>query len=147
MQTNNHHCHCRFFCRWINGPQPASMHDITFFRGGKAGKQNTWSSTSLYNNAPNGVKFVGDSAYTGQPDKVTTTLDAHSKKTKVLFGRIKSLNETANGRLKNFKVVRESFCHGKGDVDGKLAKIKLAFEAAAVLVEYDIENGHSLFEV
>lgn len=123
------------------------MHDITFFRGGKAGKQSTWHKSSLYNNAPSGVKFVGDSAYTGQPDKVTTTLDAHSKTTKTLFGRIKSLNETANGRLKNFKVVRDSFRHGKKDSDDKMAKIRLSFEAAAVLVEYDIENGHSLFEV
>ena len=57
------------------------------------------------------------------------------------------MNETANGRLKSFKVVLDSFCHGKKDTDDKMAKIRLSFEAAAVLVEYDIENGPSLFEV
>jgi hypothetical protein len=101
----------------------------------------------LYNNAPAAVKFVGDSAYNGQPDKVTTTKDAHSKVTKELFARVKSLNETANGRFKSFKAVRESFRHGKKGTEDKLARIKVAFEAAAVLIQYDIENGHSLFEV
>jgi hypothetical protein len=107
---------------------------------------NTWNRSSLYFNVPESVKLVGDSAYAGQPDKVTTTKDAHSPTTKRLFARMKSMLETCNGRLKNFKVVRESFRHGQGTND-KLKKIKVAFEAAAVLVQYDIENGHSLFEV
>jgi hypothetical protein len=119
---------------------------MTFLRGGKAGKKNEWNKNSLYFNVPDGVKLVGDSAYKGQTDKVTTTMDGHSAETKRLFARIKSMNETCNGRFKNFKVVRESFRHGSGTND-KLKKIKLAFEAAAVLVEYDIENGHPLFEV
>ena len=106
----------------------------------------SWNRNSLYFNSPDGVIFVGDSAYQGQSDKVTTTLDAHNPSTKKLFAGIKSLNETCNGRLKNFKVVRESFRHGRSTED-KLSKIKLAFEAAAVLVEYNIENGHSLFQV
>lgn len=90
--------------------------------------------------------MVGDSGYEGQEDKVTTTKESHDPNTKALFKRLKSLLETRNGRLKNFKVVRESFRHGRG-TDNKLGKIKIAFEACAVLVEYDIENGHSLFEV
>jgi hypothetical protein len=83
--------------------------------------------------------FVGDLAYAGQPDKVTTTFDAHSKATKTLFARIKSMNETVNDCIKQaFKVAKGSFRHGHGTED-KLAKIKLAFEASAILVQYDIE--------
>lgn len=134
-------------CRWINGPQPASIHDLTFLRGGKAKQaKSTWKKDSLYNNVPDGIKLVGDSAYAGQPDKVTRTMDAHQPKTKKLFARIKSMNETANGRIKSFKALRESFRHGTSTND-KLKKIKMAFEAAAVLVQYDIENGHPLMEV
>jgi hypothetical protein len=70
---------------------------------------NTWNRSSLYFNVPESVKLVGDSAYAGQPDKVTTTKDAHSPTTKRLFARMKSMLETCHGRLKNFKVVRESF--------------------------------------
>jgi hypothetical protein len=132
--------------RWINGPQPASIHDLTFLRGGKAGKMNTWDRSSLYFNVPDGVKLVGDSAYAGQLDKVTTTQDAHKASTKMLFGRIKSLNEKANGRFKNFRAVRDGFRHGTDAID-KMKKLKKSFEAVAVLVQYDIESGHDLYEM
>jgi hypothetical protein len=120
---------------------------LTFLRGGKAKQaKSTWKKDSLYNNVPDAIKLVGDSAYAGQPDKVTRTMDAHQPKTKKLFARIKSMNETANGRLKSFKALREAFRHGTSTND-KLKKIKMTFEAAAVLVQYDIENGHPLMEV
>eukprot|EP00804_Cyclotella_cryptica_P014138 CCRYP_005575-RA/>CCRYP_005575-RA protein AED:0.15 eAED:0.15 QI:0/0/0/1/0/0/2/0/214 len=133
-------------CRWVSGPQPASVHDITILRGGKAGKMNEWNRDALYFNIPDGVKLVGDSGYDGQRDKVTTTMDAHAPDTKALFKRIKSQLESCNGRFKNFKVIRESFRHGQG-TDDKLKRHKYSFEACVVLVQYDIENGHPLFEV
>ena len=133
-------------CRWVSGPQPASVHDITILRGGKAGKMNEWDRNALYFHIPDGVKLVGDSGYDGQRDKVTTTMDAHSSTTKALFKRIKSQLESCNGRFKNFKVVRESFRHGQS-TDGKLKRHKHSFVACVVLVQYDIENGHPLFEV
>ena len=132
--------------RWINGPYPPSKKDITILRGGKAREKSEWDRSALYFQVPNNVMLVGDSAYGGQPDKVTTTKDAHGKTTKNLFARMKSLQETTFKRLKDFKVLRESFRHGSGTLD-KLKKHKIAMEATAVLVEYDIENGHPLFEV
>eukprot|EP00804_Cyclotella_cryptica_P005249 CCRYP_018902-RA/>CCRYP_018902-RA protein AED:0.12 eAED:0.21 QI:14/0/0/1/0/0/4/0/235 len=78
--------------------------------------------------------------------KISYNKDAHSPRTKRLFARMKYTLETCNGRLKNFKVVHESCCHGQGTSD-TLKKIKVAFEAAAVLVQYDIENRPSLFEI
>jgi len=132
--------------RWVNGPEPASTHDLTFLRGGKKGKEKEWKKSSLYFNLPKGLRLVGDSAYEGQPDKVSTTNDAHDPATKELFARMKSLQETLFKRLKDFKVVRGPFRHGQGTED-KLEKIKLCFEACLVLVQYDIENGHPLFQV
>ena len=131
---------------WINGPEPASIHDITFLRGGKKGDEKNWKRSSLYFHLPLRVKLVGDSAYQGEPYKVTTTMDAHDAATKRLFARMKSMLETCFSRLKNFKVLRESFRHGTL-VDDKMKKIKRAFDVAAVLVQYDFENGASLFEV
>ena len=131
---------------WINGPEPPSTPDIEFLRGGKARKKNEWKRSALYFHIPNNVKLVGDSAYAGQPDKVTTTNDQHSRATKNFFARIKSLNETVFNRMKNFKILRESFRHGTGTLD-KLKKHKMAAEAVAVLVEYDIEYEKPLFEV
>ena len=37
----------------------------------------------MYFNVPNGVKLVGDSAYQGQNDKVTTTMDGGSRTSKL----------------------------------------------------------------
>lgn len=134
--------------RWTNGPKPASTHDMTFLRGGKKGKKKHWDKSSLYFviRSLKNIKLVGDSAYDGQADVVTTTKDAHNPETKKLFARMKSMQETCFKRLKDFKVLRESFRHGKG-TDDKLEKIKISFEATAVLLQYDFENGHSLFEV
>ena len=132
--------------RWINGPEPASTHDLTFLRGGKKGQQKKWKKSALYFHIPKTVRLVGDSAYQGQQDKVTTTKDAHKPATKKLFARMKSMQETCFKRFKDFKVLRDSFRHGKNTND-KLAKIKMSFEAVAVLLQYDFENGSRLFEV
>ena len=132
--------------RWTNGPEPASTHAITFLRGGKKGKKHEWKRSSLYFHLPKGVRLIGDLAYEGQPDKVSITKDAHDPATKKLFARMKSLQETCFKRFKDFKVLRGSFRHGKGTAD-KLGKMKLSFDACVVLVQYDLENGHGLFQV
>jgi hypothetical protein len=132
--------------RWLNGPEPASIHDLTFLRGGKKGKKGDWKRTALYFHIPENVRLVGDSAYEGQPDKVSTTKDAHNPETKKLFARMKSMQETCFKRLKDFRALREAFRHGTCTQD-KLDKIQLYMEAAAVLVQYDLENGHGLFQV
>eukprot|EP00574_Skeletonema_japonicum_P000957 CAMPEP_0201739372 /NCGR_PEP_ID=MMETSP0593-20130828/45746_1 /ASSEMBLY_ACC=CAM_ASM_000672 /TAXON_ID=267983 /ORGANISM="Skeletonema japonicum, Strain CCMP2506" /LENGTH=59 /DNA_ID=CAMNT_0048233639 /DNA_START=404 /DNA_END=583 /DNA_ORIENTATION=+ len=56
------------------------------------------------------------------------------------------MQETRFKRFKEFKVLNGSFRHGKNTED-KLAKIKSSFEAVAVLLQYDFENGARLFEV
>ena len=57
------------------------------------------------------------------------------------------MQETCFKRLKDFKVLRESFRHGSGEID-KLEKIKKSFEAVAVLQQYEFETAeHGLFEV
>jgi hypothetical protein len=75
---------------------------------------NIRNRSAFYFNVPDNMKLVGDSAYVSQPHKVTTTKNAHSPASKRLFARMKSLLETCNGRLKNLKVVHDSFCHGQG---------------------------------
>ena len=137
--------------RWINGPKPASTHDITILRGGQKGKSKHWDKKSLYFKMRSlqqnqDVKLVGDSAYDGQPDVVTTTKDAHKPATKAIFKRMKSMQETCFKRFKDFKILDSRFRHGKG-TDAKLQKVQAAFEATAVLLQYDFENGHRLFEV
>jgi hypothetical protein len=79
-------------CSWINGPQPASVHATRFLQEGKAGKR--------MNGIGMRYTFVGDSGYEVQPDKVTTTKDAHNGKWqyKNSFQKDdKSMLETCNG--------------------------------------------------
>ena len=75
--------------RWARGPAPCSSHDITYLRGGKKGQKGNWDKSSLYHNVPEGVRLVGNSAYGGQHDKVSVTMDAHKPKTKILFSQMK----------------------------------------------------------
>ena len=137
-----------YVARWTNGPKPAGVHDLTFLRGGtvKMGKKN-WDRSALYWNIPRGVRLCGDSGYTGQDDLVSTTDDAHGKDTKELFARFKSRQETYNARLKSFGVLSQKFRHGKNGLQSKLDLHQTCFDSITVLVAYDMENGHPLFEV
>lgn len=98
--------------RWINGPQPASIHDLTFLHGGKKGEKHKWKRTALYFHVPSNTILVGDSAYEGQPDKVTITRDVHKPATKQFFAWMKSMQETCFKRFKDFKILSGCFCHG-----------------------------------
>jgi len=131
---------------WAEGPHPAAMHDITTFRGGKKNQKKNWKKDSLYHRLPDTLMLVGDSAYSGQTDKITTTMDGHAPLTKKLFARMKSMQESCFKRLKQFKVLGYTFRHGNGTED-KMEKMRRSFNAVAVLTQYDIENGHPLFEV
>jgi hypothetical protein len=47
--------------------------------------------------------------------------------------------ETFNGRLKFFRALSDTFCHG-------MDNHKHTFEAVCVIVEYQMDNGRELFE-
>lgn len=113
---------------WINGPFPASRHDITTFRDG------------LKDQIPDGKRAIGDSGYRGEPTKVAVTRDADSDEVKKFKARAKARHETFNARIKNFKILDSAFRHG-------FERHKTVFEAVCICVQYDIENGHGLFEI
>ena len=77
--------------------------------GGIKAATEKWKWSSLYFHIPKNVRIIGDSAYQGQADEVSTTKDAHSATSKRLFARMKSMQETCFKRFKDFKVLRESF--------------------------------------
>jgi hypothetical protein len=119
---------------WIKGPFPASQHDITTFRSKDA------PGEGLIDKIAEGKRAVGDSGYQGEPNKITITREGHSKELKKYLGRVKSRHETFNSRIKSFKVLDTAFRHG-------FKQHQQCFEAVCILVQYDIENGHGLFEV
>jgi hypothetical protein len=119
---------------WINGPFPASRHDITTFRS----EHNP--GDGLMNRIPDGKRAIGDSGYKGEPAKVSVTRDGDSDDVKKFKARAKSRHETFNSRIKSFKILDNAFRHG-------FERHKTVFEAVCICVQYDIENGHGLFEV
>lgn len=140
---------------WTAGPKPASTHDVTFFRGGKvvskSKKKNEaqWDKKSLYFKIlkiPKGKKLIGDSAYQGEPEKISTSMEEQQSTTKEFFARAKSRQETLHSRMKFFKILDGRFRHGKGSEE-KMKYHKTCFEAVLILVQYGLENVHPLFEI
>jgi hypothetical protein len=114
----------------MNGPFRAGEHDITIFR--KPG--------GIMNTIPVGAQVIGDRGYRGEPEKVSTP-NRHDSYTAATFKRrAQSRHETYNQRLKSFQILGGKFRH-------KIEKHKVAFEAVCVIVQYDMENGHPLFEI
>jgi hypothetical protein len=119
---------------WINGPFPASQHDITTFRN-----END-PGNGLKSKIPDRQRAVGDSGYKGEPGKIAITRPGDPANVKKFKARVKSRHETFNARLKSFNVLAVTFRHDFADH-------KRAFESVCICVQYDIENGHGLFEV
>ena len=66
--------------------------------------------------------------------------DANPAENRGMQGRARAHHETLNGRLKNWGILSQVFCHHvmtHGDV----------FRACAVVTQLTVENGEPLFEV
>jgi hypothetical protein len=133
---------------WMRGPFPAgAQHDITTFRGGrKEDGIDNWDKDALYHHMPPGTKAVGDSGYSGHPEKVTTSSKVHSEDFSQFITRAKNRQENFHSRLKRFDVLTKRFRHGISTED-KLEQHKMCTEAVCVLVQLDMDNGHPLWEV
>jgi hypothetical protein len=133
----------------MHGPVPAGgVHDRTLFCGGTQDvPQERWDNTSLYFKLPQGKKAIGDSAYKGIPEKVTITLDGHSRKVKGFINRAKARQENYHWRLKTYSVLRCRFRHGHGKSTAKKIDMhKMCTEAVCVIVQYDLKH-HPLMQL
>lgn len=114
---------------WIAGPYPAATHDITIFHDG------------LMAMMPEGKRAIGDSGYRGEPDKVSITHDDDDGEVKKFKARAKSRQETFNGRINNFRVLKLPFRHDHR------SRHQASFEACCVCIQLDIEMENGLFDV
>ena len=112
----------------INGPFPAGQHDITIFckEGG------------LKSKIASGKRAVGDEGYRGE-QQISTRNPLDSVMVKEFKKRARARHETFSGRIKSFKILAERFRHG-------VKKHKVVFEAVCVIVQYEMENGHPIFD-
>jgi hypothetical protein len=116
---------------WMNGPYLAGTNDITIFRKENGLKDRLEKL---------GKKAIGDFGYRAEP-KYVSFPNSHDSKSVALFkSRACKRHENFNGMLKEFDSLAGRFRH---DED----KLKLAFEAVAVLCQYKLENELPLYHV
>ena len=90
---------------------------------------------------PKGKRAIADSGYAGEDNiSVSVTRENDSKEVKELKARAKSRHETFNARIKSYTILDTVFRH-------PISLHQTVFESVCVLTQYDIENGHGLFEV
>ena len=88
---------------------------------------------------PEGKRAIADSGLRGST-KASTPKPGHSKEAKLFMSRVRSRMETLFKRFKDFGILRQRFRH---DLDFHMEIL----HAVAVIVAYDLENGHPLFDV
>lgn len=114
---------------WMSGPYPAGKNDISVFREG-----------GLKDKIAAGMKGVADNGYRGEKLVLTMSNKLDTKEVKDFKRRARARHETFNGRLKSFQCLDVRFRHD-------IKKHKMAFEAVAVVCQYQMENGSPLFDV
>jgi len=95
----------------------------------------------LKSHIPDGKRAIGDGRnYTSNFPKLTTRNVYDTAEVARLKSRALARHETFNGSIKSFSVLESRFRDG-------LEKHKACFTAVCVLVQYDMDNGHPLFEM
>ena len=135
---------------WMRGPFPASEHDITIFRGGKANEsEDSWDKESLYfatKKLGDNIRGVGDSGYAGEPGTILTSKEGQTKELREFLARAKSREETLHTRCKCWNILENRFRHGHG-TEKRMEVHGDVMSAIAVITQYDFENGAPPFEV
>jgi len=114
---------------WINGPFPAVQNNLQIWRkeGGLKGK------------IPANKRVIADKGYQGEP-QISRQNPNDTQEVKEFKKRARARHESFDGCIKKYKILEEQFCHG-------IAKHKAVFEAVCVIVQYQMENGHPMFDV
>lgn len=118
---------------WINGPFPASTGDNLIYQ----------SAGGLKSKMPPGKKLIADGVYLSNPE-ISGRNPTDSKALAKFKERAKGRQETVFARLKNFHILSTRF---RCKTDDRFQKHKMVFESCCALVQYDIENGHPLFQI
>jgi DDE superfamily endonuclease len=114
---------------WVNGPFPASRHDMRIFR-----------DDGLLDAIPDGKLVTGDRGYRGLPGVVSTPNPHDPEELRLFKRRAQARHELFNSRLKSFKCLQESFRH-------RLANHEVVFFAVCVIAQFQMENGSPLPQV
>jgi hypothetical protein len=113
---------------WINGPFQAGINDVKVFR------------TDFKSMIPEGKKVIADRGYNGELPILSVPNDYDSDEVKDFKSRARARQETINKRLKDFAPLAERFRHG-------FDKHGCVFNAVAVIVQIEMDNGQKMFDI
>ena len=116
----------------------ASASESVTFNGGRK-KDKVKDPNCLANQIPEGKKVLADSGLKGSK-KASTRMPGNSHRVKHFRARAQGRQETLFKRFKDFGILRQRFRH-------QYELHKMVLDAVAVIVQYDMENGHPLFDV
>ena len=116
----------------------AGASESVTFNGGRK-KDKVKNPNCLANQIPEVKKVLADSGLKGS-DKASTRMPGNSHRVKHFRARVQGRQETLFKRFKDFGILRQRFRHG-------YELHKMVLDAVAVIVQYDMENGHPLFDV
>lgn len=114
----------------IHGPFEAGTNDGVIYDKTLAGK------------LPPGKVMIGDKAYRNKQGCSAPNAHFDSKQLNQFKRRARARHETFNGRLKNFKIMKECF----RSTQDKRFKHRCAFEACCVIVSFQIKTTNPLMQ-
>jgi len=113
---------------WTNGPFKAGVSDIKIYK----------QANGLRSKMPPGKKGIADRGHPGV-DESAIRNEFDTPAVKQSKNCVRARHETFNGRLKHFSILDERSRHG-------FQNHKQVFEACCVLLQYEMEGGHALFD-
>lgn len=117
---------------WLKGPIRCGKNDKTVFK--EDGLKQKLESTPGKMGIADGGYEIEETGFLCIPN----TQD--SKELRRFKSRARCRHETLNGRLENFAILQHTFRHG-------MKCHKVAFEAVAVIIQYQMDNGSPIFDV
>jgi hypothetical protein len=115
---------------WIQGPYPA----------GKYNNIKIFNSVLRHYLEP-GKRVEADNGYVGHTDKIKCPDNTcNPEENLAMQAHARSWHETLNGRLKNWGILAQVYCHD-------IVAHGTVFHACAVVTQLSIANGEPLFEV
>ena len=87
-----------------------------------------------------GKRVIADGGYPGQQEIISGPNPMDPKPLRKFKSRARMRHESFNSRLKRFRCLDVRFRHG-------VSRHKVVFEAICVICQYQLENGHPLFDV
>ena len=116
---------------WVRGPFSAGTSDLSIFKRLVKG---------LKYKMPFGTKAIADRAYTSESVCATRNDEFDDPRVRKFKRLARAHHENFNARIKVYNALTIPFRHG-------VEKHGTVFDVACILVQYDMENGHPLFEV